>query len=59
MVSFNYLQMKTPKPKELTQEELFDLQKELFGLTFPDDFINELQQEIDKPTIIQTEIPFL
>lgn len=51
--------MKTPKPKELTQEELFELQKELFGLTFPDDFINELQQEIDKPTIIQTEIPFL
>jgi len=46
------------KPKELTQEELFDLQKELFGLTFPDDFINELEQEIKKPTK-QTEIPFL
>jgi len=50
--------MKTPKPKELTQEELFELQKELFGMEFPTDFVNELQQEIDKPTIIQPEIPF-
>jgi hypothetical protein len=50
--------MKTPKPKELTQEELFELQKELFGLTFPDDFIKELQQEIDKPINPQQEIPF-
>ena len=50
--------MKTPKPKELTQEELFELQKELFGLTFPDDFVNELQQEIDKPINPQQEIPF-
>lgn len=50
--------MKDKKPKELSQEELFELQKELFGLEFPTDFVNELQQEIDKPTIIQTEIPF-
>lgn len=50
--------MKNKKPKELTQEELFELQKELFGLTFPDDFINELQQEIDKPINPQQEIPF-
>ena len=50
--------MKTPKPKELTQEELFELQKELFGLEFPTDFINELQQEIDKPINPQQEIPF-
>ena len=51
--------VKDKKPKELSQEELFELQKELFGMTFPDDFVNELQQEIDKPTIIQPEIPFL
>ena len=53
--------MKTPKPKELTQEELFDLMKELEGLEFPtflQDYENELQQKIDKPTIIQSEIPF-
>lgn len=54
--------MKNKKPKELTQEELFDLMKELRGLEFPtflEDYSNELQQKIDKPTIIQTEIPFL
>lgn len=54
--------MKTPKPKELTQEELFELMKELEGLEFPtflEDYTNELQQKIDKPTIIQPEIPFL
>lgn len=43
MVSFNYLQMKTPKPKELTQEQLFELMKELDGLTFPNDFVNDLK----------------
>jgi hypothetical protein len=53
--------MKTPKPKELTQEELFELMKELQGLEFPtflQDYENELQQKIDKPTFIQPEIPF-
>jgi hypothetical protein len=50
--------LKTPKPKELTQEELFELQKELFGLEFPTDFVNELQQEIDNPSNNQLEIPF-
>ena len=50
--------MKTPKPKELSQEELFELQKELFGLTFPDDFIKELQEKIDKQPLEQLEIPF-
>ena len=50
--------MKNKKPKELTQEQLFELQKELFGLTFPDDFVNKLQQEIDKPINPQQEIPF-
>ena len=47
------------KPKELTQEQLFELMKELENFTFPDDLIDELQKEIDKPTIIQPEIPFL
>jgi len=49
------------KPKELTQEELFELMKELEGLEFPtflEDYTNELEQEIKKPTK-QTEIPFL
>ena len=50
--------VKNKKPKELTQEELFELQKELFGMTFPDDFVNELQQEIDNPSNNQLEIPF-
>lgn len=54
--------MKNKKPKELTQEELFELMKELEGLEFPtflEDYTNELQQEIDNPTPNQIEIPFL
>lgn len=53
--------MKNKKPKELTQEELFELMKELEGLEFPtflEDYTNELQQEIDKPINPQQEIPF-
>ena len=53
--------MKTPKPKELTQEQLFELMKELEGLEFPtflEDYTNELQQEIDNPSNNQLEIPF-
>jgi len=53
---------KNKKPKELTQEQLFELMKELDGLEFPtflEDYINELQQKIDKPTFIQPEILFL
>lgn len=51
--------MVNKKPKELTQEQLFDLMKELENFTFPDDLIDELQQEIDNPNPKQTEIPFL
>lgn len=54
--------MKTPKPKELSQEEIFNLMKELDGLEFPtflDDYKAELQQKIDNPTLQQLEIPFL
>ena len=53
--------MKNKKPKELTQEELFELMKELEGLEFPtflEDYTNELQGEIKKPTK-QTESPFI
>lgn len=53
--------MKNKKPKELTQEELFELMKELEGLEFPtflEDYTNELQQEIDNPNPKQIEIPF-
>ena len=53
--------MKNKIPKELTQEEIFELMKELQGLEFPtflQDYENELEQEIKKPTK-QTEIPFL
>jgi len=53
--------MKTPKPKELTQEQLFNLMKELEGLEFPtflEDYTNELQQEIDNPSNNQLEILF-
>lgn len=46
------------KTKELTEEELWKLIKDLADFIFPDDFINELEQEIKKPTK-QTEIPFL
>ena len=41
--------------KELTQEEINDLMIELWGLTFPNDFVAELEEKKD----IQTEIPFL
>jgi hypothetical protein len=52
---------KNKKPKELTQEQLFELIKELEGLTFPnflEDYTNELQKEIDNPSNNQLEIPF-
>ena len=54
--------VKSKKPKELTQEELFELMKELEGLEFPtflEDYTNELQQKIDSPSNNQLEIPFL
>lgn len=54
--------MKTPKPKELSQEEIFNLMKELEGLEFPtflDDYKAELQEKIDKQPLEQLEIPFL
>lgn len=54
--------VKNKKPKELTQEQLFELMKELEGLEFPtflQDYENELKQEIDNPSNNQLEIPFL
>lgn len=50
--------MKNKKPKELTQEELWELIKSLEGFIFPDDLIDKLQQEIDNSTPNQIEIPF-
>lgn len=53
---------KNKKPKELTQEQLLELMKELEGLEFPtflEDYTNELQQKIDSPSNNQLEIPFL
>jgi hypothetical protein len=53
--------MKSKQPKELSQEELFELMKELEGLEFPtflEDYTNQLQREIDNPSNQQLEIPF-